>query len=673
MSRRWLLFPVLLAALGVWVAPAAAFTPLWSQPVNGAARLVAGGGATLVWAAQSGAGTALVARTYTSSGQPVGSDPVVLVDGISGLTDWLAAPDGAGQLVLAWKAGGATTVQACTVSGSALFGPTVVSTDAAVAALRGAGASAAPVALEPDGLGGAYVLLLAAPSAATGDSLLTHVSSLGVAALPDPGLAAAKGTAGAVAADDDGHLFALLSGPGRNGVAVQRFAPDLSADWDTPVSAYDPLVEKPPATAQTPFGITAGWGATAAWREGDAVKVQRFSPAGDRLWLSPSGVDAGGADAEMAGDGDGGVFVAATGADGLGVWQVTGRGVALGGSAGSVAPLNLATPHVDAVCSDSAGDLDVAYSDATSGGAAGVARMTCVGAWTTPSLGSPASEFTALAADGAGGAYGLSGGADAHLWRLGEAGATLTFCPRAANAVYGQTVDVSGYLTLDGEPLAGVTVSVTAGTSGGGAATAAAARREGVSGGAARGAAARSVGSAARGATARAVEGAVRPVGIRGFALRAHLAARAAAVPVTAVTDAHGFYQATLKPETNASWTAAVTGPAGQTIVSDPAVVTVAPEVSLKLQERRVASGYVELFSGVVKPAHPGSQITVQRQSGDTWRTVATGTLSGTSKYVVSWPLPLRSATYYFRTVVPADADHGEGASRTARLKVVIK
>src|SRR5665647_33278 len=71
-------------------------------------------------------------------------------------------------------------------------------------------------------------------------------------ARPEPGLAVDKGTVAGMSSDELGHLFVLLGGPGRNGVAAQHFAPDLSADWAAPISPYNPLLGPPPATPQTP-------------------------------------------------------------------------------------------------------------------------------------------------------------------------------------------------------------------------------------------------------------------------------------------------------------------------------------------------------------------------------------------------------------------------------------
>ena len=198
---------------------------------------------------------------------------------------------------------------------------------------------------------------------------------------------------------------------------------------------------------------------------------------------------------------------------------------------------------------------------------------------------------------------------------MGESeAAALTIRPRATTIVYGEKVGVAGYLTLAGSPLAGHSVAIR-GTS-----------RQGVT----------------RTAT-------------------------------TATTDAEGFYQAVIAPEATAVWTAAATGPGGESIVSDgfrgPKVV---PEVSIALSNRRAGSGYVEIFTGVVEPTHAGSRVLVQRRSGGSWRTIATGKLNGRSRYSVSWPLPMRTATYQFRTLLPAHADHEAGVSRTATLRVVI-
>jgi len=616
MFTRRLLLPVLVLALFAASSPAAlaAYGPLWSQPVAGAAQLVAGdAGVTVAWAVADGTGAALVARRYDRAGEPLGAEPSVLVGGIAGLNDWLVTSAGGTGVAVACKAGGVTSVRRFAANGTGVYGPVMISSDAAVAALRGPGATAALVQLEPDGFGGVYVRLLATPSLASGDTLLAYVSPLGEAARPDPGLAVENGTVAGMSSDDLGHLFVLLSEPGRNGVAVQRFTPELNndADWPEPISPYNPLLGPPPATPQTPLGIVAGSGATMAWREGGKVKLQRFSAGGDRLWLRPAAASASGAPT-LAGDAWGGCYLAGASGDGLRVQHIAGDGVPVGDPDGSVLRLGLADPRVDDVSWNRAGDLAIAYSDGVA--SAGVALITYLGTWSSPALSPAPSRLGALGADGAGGDYALGEGAGARLWRLGEAGAALTLRPRASAIVYGETVGVAGYLTAAGVPLADRRVEVRWTAAGGVTKTAA-----------------------------------------------------------TATTDDEGFYQTTIAPKVTAAWTAAASGPAGATIVSETfRDLTVAPEISIALADRKVGSGYVEIFSGAVKPAHAGSRVLVQRLSGGSWRTLAGASLDGRSRYRVSWPLPLRSATYLFRTLLPAHADHEAGVSPTARLHVVL-
>ena len=240
--------------------------------------------------------------------------------------------------------------------------------------------------------------------------------------------------------------------------------------------------------------------------------------------------------------------------------------------------------------------------------------MTYLGAWSSPALSPSPSGLSALEPDGAGGEYALGEGAGAKLWRLGEAGAALTLRPRAAKVVYGEKVGVAGYLTSAGVPLEGSLVKISS--------------------------------TSAAGVTSAAA---------------------------TATTDGEGFYEATIAPKATAAWTAAATGPAGATIVSETfPSLEVAPEVSIALTNRKVGSGYVETFSGAVEPAHAGSRVLVQQQSGGSWRTVAGGSLDAGSRYRVSWPLPRRAATYLLRTLVPAHTDHAAGVSRTVRLRVVV-
>ena len=607
MPRRWLLFLAVLATLAFAAAPALASSSLWARPVDGAAQLAAGGGgATVVWASRDGGATSLLARRYALGGRPLTAGSVVLVPDLSGLTAWLCAGDRDGGLTVAWKADGVTSVQRFSGDGGALYAPVHVCSDAAVAALRGAGASAEPVLLQADGAGGAFLILRARPTASTGDSLLVHVSASGEVAGPDPGAVVRSGTVGAANVDDEGHLFALLGPPGRNGVAVQRFAPDLAADWSAPISPYNPLAGPPPTTAQEPLAMLPD--GTAAWREAMNVKLQRFARSGDRLWLRPAGVSAA-AGAVVTGDGAAGSYITDVTSQSLRVQHVGPDGTRQGPSAGFSMNVGATTPAVAGATSDRAGDLTVAWTGAPRG-SAGVAQVTCLGTWTSPALDPAAAQLGAAASDDAGGAYVMGAGSGAQLWRLAELGDTVTLRPRSTDVQYGDSIRVGGYVTVGGEPLAGSAVQVRLG-----------------------------------GKTAG-----------------------------SAITGADGYYETAVKPESSAPLTAVAEGPGGGQIVSAPfGGLVVSPAISLTLSNRSAGLGYVETFSGDVKPAHPGSRVYVQRKVGSSWRLLASGRLNGASKYAVSWPLPLRTATYLIRTVLPAHGDHAQGVSRTARLRVVVR
>ena len=115
--------------------------------------------------------------------------------------------------------------------------------------------------------------------------------------------------------------------------------------------------------------------------------MQRFSAGGDRVWLRPVAVSAGGPTTLAADAWDGCYLVGASG-DGLRVQHVAADGTIVG-DAGRQRCCTWAspTPGVEGVSWNAAGDLAVAYGDGAA--SAGVARMTYLGAWSSPAL-SPA-------------------------------------------------------------------------------------------------------------------------------------------------------------------------------------------------------------------------------------------------------------------------------------------
>ncbi len=610
MIRRTLVALFVVAVVAGATAPALAYEPYLAFPTESAARLVPGTSqAVCMWSEPGGGATTrlMASRVPLSSGTADG--PFTVVSDIGGLEAWYASGDGLNVTVL-WRDGSSVFVkQADLLEGATAYGPVLVSSDALAAAVRGAGAKAVPAGVAADGDGGAYVWCALSPTTSLpgiGDSLLNHVSAAGVLAVGAPGASVESGTVAALSAGTDGGAFALLGPPGRNRVAVRRYAPGLSTDWTR--SPY--LVEPSSVSSSEPLDLVAGSAATIAWREDGKVKLQRFSSSGSRLFLFPPSMKMAGA-VRLAVDGSSGAYVVGPSGDGIVARHILATGSEAPWGASSLDGLELAQPRVDAVTNSAAGDLFATYSDA--GGASattsGVAQLTYLGSWSGigPSLFGSA-WYPAAAADGVGGAYIMGNGADACLWHMANPAAALTFRPQAKLVQYGRRVAVRGFMYVGGGlPSSGGLVTI---------------------------------GMVTGGSITRVTQ---------------------------ATTDASGFYSKSIKPTANATWTATGVAP------GDRVAIKVAPKVTLALSHTTSGTRLTEIFSGSVAPRHAGSRVVIQKAVSAGWRTVASGRLNGSSRYRVTWTLPYRTATYKLRAAIPAHADHAEGASSTATLRVVVK
>ena len=139
--------------------------------------------------------------------------------------------------------------------------------------------------------------------------------------------------------------------------------------------------------------------------------------------------------------------------------------------------------------------------------------------------------------------------------------------------------------------------------------------------------------------------------------------------PSPMTTDSDGYYHGSIVPKANATWTATAAG-----VTSDGVVIRVQPRVTLALSHGKPQGTRLrEIFSGAVVPSHAGAKVLIQKAVGAAWRTVASGKLDGSSHYRVAWAVPFKTASYKLRAMLPAHADHAEGDSSTANLKVVIK
>jgi hypothetical protein len=600
MIRRTVAITVFVAlAMACAVAPALAYGPHLPYTADPGARLVGGASdGAIMWSAPGpGATSTLQASRFSLDGAAHG--PFTVAADISGLDGWHATGEGL-RVTVVWKAGSSVFVKQVELAGgTTIFGPVTLSADGTVV----------PAGVAADGSGGAYVWLA---SALTPDvpNILNHVSATGQRQVTTgPGAAIANGTIVGLDVDSTGHAFLMLGSPGRKGLAVQRYATDLT-HWGSPVSVYGPF-EQPSAATQEPIGISASSTATVAWREGSKVRLQRFSASG-LLWMYTTQLAMTGA-VRLMDDGLGGVYVVGPSAHGLIARHVLASGLESGAPGSRSPDLGLGQPRVDGVTVNRAGDLFVACSDAGAP-ASRVELMTALGAWSDvgPTTQVPG-IYSGAAPDGSGGAFvlGSGGGAGpgAVLWRIADSAPTLTFRPRSQSVQYGKSVIVAGYSTLAG----GLPAS-----------------------------------------SSQVLIGGVK--------------AGAFTQETTATADGTGYYQAALRPTANATWTARAGG-----VQAGAVEIKVMPRVTLALSHLKAGTRLTETFSGSISPRHAGSRVLVQKAVGSGWRTVASGRLNSSSRYRVTWVLPYKTATYKLRVAILAHADHAEGVSQTATLRVVIR
>ena len=610
MSRRILVIAVFVVAMLACAAGSAlAYGPYLSYPVDGNARLLQGTSqAVYMWSEPTGATSSLKAsRVERGAGGATG--PYTVVADIPALGDWYASGDGLDASVL-WKSGGTVFVARYGLStGAGAYVPVPVCTDAQAATLRGVpGTTVAPAGIAADGQGGAYIWCTVSPAPTTGGyTLLNHVSATGVLATSTPAMKVVERTVVALDSDDAGHAFALLTGG--SDVTVDRLGPTLASDWN---GARDPyLIHPTPSPAETALDLVASDGALVAWREGPRVKVARFEADGDRLWFNPPSASMPGA-VRLAADGSGGAYVAGVANDGLLVWHVLSSGREAPWGASPLPGLGPTQPRVDAVTTNSAGDLFVAYSSVVSVGKPGIALLTYTGGWSDvgPTGASP-EWYSGAVPDGSGGAYVMGGGGGAVLWRIADAGAQVTLRPRARVVEHGQRVTVAGYATTaGGVPMAGATILIR----------------------------------------------------------RVTAAGTVAAASTTAT--AGGYFTSTIKPTANGTYVARAGG-----TESAGVAVKVATRVRLDALSHLKPQGtrLIEILTGAVTPRHSGQRVVIQKAVGSRWRAVTSGRIDSRSRFRVVWALPYKTATYKLRAVVPAHADHAEGASAAATLRVVIK
>lgn len=139
----------------------------------------------------------------------------------------------------------------------------------------------------------------------------------------------------------------------------------------------------------------------------------------------------------------------------------------------------------------------------------------------------------------------------------------------------------------------------------------------------------------------------------------------------TATTDASGNYTFAQTPLVNTEYQ--VEAKASPKVTSPVVRVNVRFAVTRRVSDKTPKRGTRVRFSGVVKPAHDGAVVLIQRRAKTgKFRTVAKPTLkaskiAGQSRY--SKRLRIRHSGVY-RVRVPADASHARGTSRKVKIRV---
>ncbi|MPZ73742.1 MAG: S8 family serine peptidase [Nitriliruptorales bacterium] len=138
----------------------------------------------------------------------------------------------------------------------------------------------------------------------------------------------------------------------------------------------------------------------------------------------------------------------------------------------------------------------------------------------------------------------------------------------------------------------------------------------------------------------------------------------------TTRTSSTGTTAATHAPTANVEYALRFPGDATHIGVDSGVVaVRVRQRVRATLSTTAMSLGSRARLTGKVSPAHPGQTVRLQRRVSGRWRTVATKTLSSTSRF--AFPIkPGSRGTFKYRAQRPADADHGPGRSAARSLSV---
>jgi serine protease len=135
-------------------------------------------------------------------------------------------------------------------------------------------------------------------------------------------------------------------------------------------------------------------------------------------------------------------------------------------------------------------------------------------------------------------------------------------------------------------------------------------------------------------------------------------------------TSASGTWSVAVKPSANRQFRLVFpeASPDGGS-VSSVATVLVAPKITRKLSDTKVALGAKVKFTGKVSPAHRGKTVYLQRLKAGNWTSVKSTRTTSCSTFTIGLKASSRK-DFAWRIFMPKDASHVAGHSAKIVLTV---
>ena len=129
--------------------------------------------------------------------------------------------------------------------------------------------------------------------------------------------------------------------------------------------------------------------------------------------------------------------------------------------------------------------------------------------------------------------------------------------------------------------------------------------------------------------------------------------------------DGSGAYALSLSPDRTTTYRT-LSG----SVASVPVVLFIDAKVTLAASTKKTTVGKKVALAGTAEPVDAGAKAVIQRKVGSTWKSVATGAISSSGAFKVTW-IPKAKGTYVLRAYVGDQSQVFAGASST--ITIVVK